>query len=125
MDYHMAERHALKFALLSTQQQQRIMKKLAQQARNWARQNKMNEDPVEAIAYDWQRRVRLSREARAIHLVRCFMKGVPYKKVEQHNRPFHTMSPVIVVVDYMPFSKVMESSEFDNKFRAWVEAAAA
>ena len=124
MNYQMAERHALKFALLSTQQQQRIMKKLAQQARNWARENKMNEDPVEALAYDWQRCVRLSREARALHLVRCFMKGVPYKKVEQANR-FHTMSPVIVVVDYMPFSKVMESSEFDNKFRAWVEAAAA
>jgi hypothetical protein len=117
----MIERHALKFAGLAVVQQQRIMKRLANAARIYAASQQKNANSLEAQHYDWQRRVRLSRESRAIHLVRAFLKGTPYHKVENGNR-FHTMAPHRVVGDYMPFSLSMNQVEFLGQFNAWVEA---
>lgn len=121
----MTERHALKFAALAVQQQQRIMKKLAQKARAFASNKENNNAEAKASAaldakqYEWQEKVRLSREARAIHLIRAFLKGTPYLKVEQ-SLCFHTRSPAIVVQEYMPFSLTTWEPDFSRKFNAWL-----
>lgn len=123
----MTERHALKFAALGVAQQQRIMKALAKKARVYA-QNKENNnaEKKEAAAasakqYDWQRRVRLAREARAIHLVRAFLKGTPYAKVE-NSLKFHTMNPLLVTQEHMPFSVSTMSPNFTREFSNWLAA---
>ena len=119
----MLECHALKFAGLAVVQQQRIMKKLAQQARSHAVKTQKNAESAEANHYDWHRRVRLSRESRALNHVRAFLKGTPYKKVEGTLK-FHTYKPVAVVTDYLPFSMVMQQEGFNAQFKEWVETAA-
>lgn len=118
----MLERHALKFASLAVVQQQRIMKKLAHQARSHAVATQKNAESAEANHYDWHRRVRLSRESRALNLVRAFLKGIPYKKVESSLK-FHTQKPVHVINDYMPYSMVMQQEGFNAQLKEWVEAA--
>lgn len=115
----MIERHALKFAGLAVVQQQRLMKKLANASRAHALSQQKNADSAEARHYDWQRRVRLSRESRAINLVRAFLKGLPYHKVEVSNN-FHTLSPSKVVNDYMPFSFSLQMAEFNGRFNDWL-----
>ena len=117
----MLERHALKFAGLAVVQQQRIMRKLANAARAHARDNLKNAESAEANHYDWHRRVRLSREARAIHLIRAFLKGTPYNRVEQTNC-FHTLPPSIIVTDYGPFTYVVQVEGFNKQFNDWVAA---
>ena len=118
----MLERHALKFAGLAVVQQQRIMKKLANSARAHARDTLQNAESAQANHYDWHRRVRLARESRAINLVRAFLKGVPYLKVETSNT-FHTLSPSIVVADYLPYSAVMQEEGFSKQFKDWINAS--
>lgn len=117
---NMIERHALKFAALSVVQQQRAMKKLAASARAFSKASLENADSLEAQHYDWQRRVRLSRESRAINLVRAFLKGVPYKMVENSTK-FHTMDPELCVTDYGPFTMTVQEISFNNHFKQWVK----
>ncbi len=76
-------KHALKLSHLSVIQQQRALKRLAQDARKYAKDKKANAESPEANTYDWHRNVRLKREARAYNLIRAYLKGVPYKQVEQ------------------------------------------
>jgi hypothetical protein len=66
---------------VSIAQQQRTLKRLARDAMvKTAGQNTKSTALVDK--YTWHRRVRLSREARLQHLIRAYLKGVPYEKVE-------------------------------------------
>ncbi len=78
------DRHALRLSHLSVMQQQRALKKLAQQQRVYSKANKANAESAEANTYDWHRKVRLAREARAYNLIRGYLKGLPYKAIEQN-----------------------------------------
>lgn len=117
----MTERHALKFAALGVFEQQRVMKRLATQARTHAKETQKNAASSEADLYDWHRRVRLSREARALQLIRAFLKGTPYKVVEGSNT-FHTRPPSIVVQEHMPFTMSTMKASFSKDFNDWVAA---
>ncbi len=121
----MTERHALKFTALAITQQQRILKKLANQARLFA-SNKENNNAAhkEAAAadakhYDWQVKVRLSREARAVHLIRAFLKGLPYLRVE-NSLKYHTRPAALIVQEYMPFTLTTQQDDFSRAFNAWL-----
>ena len=119
MHHHpMITRHALKFDLLSKVQQQRVMKKLASQARNYSKEKLENAPSAEADLYTWHRRVRLSREARALHLVRAFLKGTPYKRVEQANTE-HTLNPIECFGNYISADSFAHSMK--SEFIKWVE----
>jgi hypothetical protein len=76
------DKHALRLSHLSVMQQQRALKALAQKQRAYNKANKANAESAEANTYDWHRKVRLAREARAYNLIRAYYKGLPYSKVE-------------------------------------------
>lgn len=124
---NMTERHALKFAALGVTQQQRIMKTLAKKARAYAQNKENNNGEKKELAasnakqYEWQRRVRLAREARAIHLVRAFLKGTPYARVE-NSLKFHTMKPLLVTQEHMPFTLSTKKDSFIRDFTNWLAA---
>lgn len=122
----MIERHALKFALLGVVEQQRIMRKLAKNSRSWAKETLKNAESAQANLYDWHRRVRLSREARAINLFRAFLKGTPYNKVE-NSLNIHSLDPLVVVKRYLPCTKEFATSKaydnFEKQFDSWIDAA--
>lgn len=80
-------KHSLKLSHLSVVQQQRALKRLAQDARKYSKDKKANAESPEANTYDWHRNVRLKREARAYNLIRAYLKGTPYKQVEQSLKP--------------------------------------
>ena len=114
------DRHAIRLSHLSVMQQQRALKKLAQQQRAYSKANKANAESAEANTYDWHRKVRLAREARAYNLIRAFRKGIPYKTVEQSNKK-STITPYICVmyasaqpwkwVDHVAFEKWVEGGK--------------
>lgn len=120
----MIERHAMKFDLLSTHQQQRIMRKMASRARAYSKEKQNNAESTEARHYDWQANVRLARQSRAIHLIRAFLKGTPYQKVEVANN-FHTLSPLHVVNDYSPAGYSVFFESFIPQFADWLKPAQA
>lgn len=76
-------KHSLRLSHLSVMQQQRALKNLAKKARQHSKDKMANAESVEANTYDWHRKVRLAREARAYNLIRAYLKGIPYKQVEQ------------------------------------------
>lgn len=92
----MNHRHALKFSLLGIVQQQRILARLEQ---NYKKKPLQNAEDTRADTMRWHRRVRLSREARAINLYRAFLKGLPYLRVETNIRA-ESLDPVSVFRDY-------------------------
>lgn len=122
-DLKMVERHAMKFDLLSTAHQQRIMRKLANNARAYAKEKMNNAESAEANHFDWQANVRLSRQSRAIHLIRAFLKGTPYHKVEVANN-FHTLNPMRVVSDYAPAGYSNWRLSFAHQFMEWCKVEA-
>lgn len=81
------EKHALKLSHLSVIKQQRVLKRLARNCRIHANEKMLNAESAEANTYDWHRNVRLKREARAYNLIRAYLKGIPYKQVEQSLKP--------------------------------------
>jgi len=118
---NMTQRHALKFALLGVMEQQRILRKLESSARAYhtkcVAEGKNEENVKQADIYAWHRRVKLSREARAIHLYRSFLKGVPYRRVEQ-SLTEHSLDPIMVFRDY--FSQVFLGKDEWENFCKWV-----
>jgi hypothetical protein len=91
------DKHALRLSHLSVMQQQRALKALAQKQRAYNKANKANAESSEANTYDWHRKVRLAREARAFNLVRGYLKGIPYRSIEQSLKP-HTLEPSLVLI---------------------------
>ncbi len=117
------DRHALRLSHLSVTQQQRALKKLAQQQRSYNKANKANAESDEVNTYDWHRKVRLAREARAWNIVRGYLKGLPYKAIENNLKP--STIEAVRVMSYIggrvPYSKG-GFFYFDQKFQAWLEA---
>ncbi len=114
------DRHALRLSHLSVMQQQRALKKLAQQQRAYSKTNKANAESAEANTYDWHRKVRLAREARAYNLIRGYLKGTPYKVIEQSLKP-STPEPLGILT----ISGVFKMEDFWvewDKFVTWLEA---
>lgn len=110
--------YMLKLSILSLNQQQRALKKLEKFARQYSKEKQNNAPSGEADLYAYQRRVVLSRQARANHLVRCFFRGVPYIKAEEKNKE-STLSPMVVISDYMPYDNVLNEVYVD--LVKWVE----
>lgn len=79
-------KHSLRLSHLSVIQQQRALKNLARACRMRNKEKLLNAESAEANTYDWHRKVRLAREARAYNLIRGYLKGIPYKQVEQKLR---------------------------------------
>lgn len=98
---------------------QRILKKLVRSRAVFARENKLNTaNSTFSDRLMWQTRVKLSRESRLSHLYRAFLKGTPYKVVEQSNKD-HTLPPLVLAVEY---GKGADEYSFDfNHFILWLE----
>ncbi len=119
--FDLTHRHALKLEALSKAQQARVLKKLERQSRAYHKEHPTNAPTNDADVYAWHRRVRVSREARAIHLVRCFLKNTPYHKVENKITK-HTINPIIVFEDYFSIQRL--SDDIRDAFHAWANAEA-
>ncbi len=116
------DRHALRLSHLSVMQQQRALKKLAQQQRAYSKANKANAESAEANTYDWHRKVRLAREARAYNLIRGYLKGIPYKSIEQNLKP-STLPAWSVIVKVWDSYKTKEGwIPEDHRINEWLEA---
>lgn len=114
------DKHALRLSHLSVMQQQRALKALAQKQRTYNKHTKANAESAEANTYDWHRKVRLAREARAYNLIRGYLKGLPYKAIEQSLKP-STPTPLAVMTISGMFKMEDFWGEWD-KFEAWLEA---
>ncbi len=113
------DKHALRLSHLSVMQQQRALKALAQKQRKYNKDNKANAESAEANTYDWHRKVRLAREARAYNLIRGYLKGLPYKAIEQNLKP-STLSPDVVL--YCLGEPFKLNSKEAGKIFDWLEA---
>jgi len=107
-------RHALKFSLLGVIQQQRILARLE---KDYKKKPLQNAEDNRADVMRWHRRVRLSREARAINLYRAFLKGIPYMKVETNIRE-ESLDPICVFRDY--YNQTMLPKDEWESFVKWV-----
>ncbi len=114
------DKHALRLSHLSVMQQQRALKALAQKQRAYNKTNKANAESSEANTYDWHRKVRLAREARGYNLIRAFLKGMPYKTVEQSNK-VGTISPIFAV-EYASAVPWYNNFRMYQSFVEWLEA---
>lgn len=114
-------KHALKLSHLSVMQQQRALKRLAQDARKYAKDKKANAESPEANTYDWHRNVRLKREARAYNLIRTYLKGIPYRQVEQSLKPT-TITADEILIFYTPCQFSGEKDLDIGKALNWLEA---
>lgn len=105
MEDNMVKRHYLKFAAKGVAEQARIMRKLAKAARSRHYERHGNTtDCAEANLYDWRRKVTLAREARAINLIRGYLKGLTYEQVENSTRA-STINPYSLLSSYLPRSE--------------------
>ncbi len=113
------DKHALRLSHLSVMQQQRALKALAQKQRAYNKANKANAESSEANTYDWHRKVRLAREARGLNLMRAYLKGLPYKTVEQSLKP-STLKPIDVILFSKDSYYKTDFWVFWDDFRKWV-----
>jgi len=90
-------KHSLRLSHLSVMQQQRALRSLARACRIRNKEKLLNGESQEANTYDWHRNVRLKREARAYNLIRAYLKGIPYKQVEQSLKPT-TITPYVAIM---------------------------
>ena len=113
-------KHSLRLSHLSVMQQQRALKNLARACRMRNKEKLLNGESQEANTYDWHRNVRLKREARAYNLIRAYLKGIPYRKVEQSLKPT-TITPRLCV-NFASSAIMIDSWDKYNEFRTWLEA---
>ena len=108
-------KHSLRLSHLSVMQQQRALRNLARACRMRNKEKLLNAESQEANTYDWHRNVRLKREARAYNLIRAYLKGIPYKQVEQSLKPTTIMPSAALVIasGYL---------YYDDKIFDWLEA---
>ena len=106
-------KHSLRLSHLSVMQQQRALRSLARACRMRNKEKLLNGESQEANTYDWHRNVRLKREARAYNLIRAYLKGIPYKQVEQSNKKT-TITPMDALLAYGPVDYV------DNDLIKWL-----
>ena len=109
-------KHSLRLSHLSVMQQQRALRNLARACRMRNKEKLLNAESQEANTYDWHRNVRLKREARAYNLIRAYLKGIPYKQVEQSLKPT-TITASTVLAGYGPYMFLLNFGISD-----WLEA---
>lgn len=115
-------KHSLRLSHLSVMQQQRALKNLAKKARQHSKDKMANAESAEANTYDWHRKVRLAREARAYNLIRAYLKGIPYKQVEQSIKPTTiTPSTCLTYCSSSFYFGRFDWREYD-KFTKWLYA---
>ena len=114
-----SSRHALRLSHLSVMQQQRALRNLARACRMRNKEKLLNAESQEANTYDWHRNVRLKREARAYNLIRAYLKGIPYKQVEQSLKPT-TITP-LTCINYASGTLVLGNDGWLGLFD-WLEA---
>lgn len=90
-------KHSLRLSHLSVMQQQRALRNLSRACRMRNKEKLLNAESQEANTYDWHRNVRLKCEARAYNLIRAYLKGIPYKQVEQSLKPT-TITPYVAIM---------------------------
>lgn len=113
-------KHSLKLSHLSVMQQQRALRNLARACRMRNKKKLLNAESAEANTYDWHRKVRLAREARAYNLIRAYLKGIPYKQVEQNLKPT-TITP-FRCLEYTSGGTMFADWKSADLFFEWVEA---
>lgn len=113
-------KHSIRLSHLSVMQQQRALKNLAKKARQHSKDKMANAESAEANTYDWHRKIRLSREARAYNLIRAYLKGIPYKQVEQSIKPTTIMA--ISAIEYASANPWYSNWEEYQKILEWLEA---
>lgn len=116
------DRHTIRLSHLSVMQQQRALKNLARACRMRNKEKLLNAESAEANTYDWHRKVRLAREARAYNLIRGYLKGIPYKSIEQSLKP-STLPAWLVIVKVWDSYKTKEGwiPAEDHKINDWLE----
>lgn len=112
-------KHSLRLSHLSVMQQQRALRNLSRACRMRNKEKLLNAESQEANTYDWHRNVRLKREARAYNLIRAYLKGIPYKQVEQSLKPT-TITP-LTCINYASGTLVLGSEGWFGLFD-WLEA---
>ena len=110
-------KHSLRLSHLSVIQQQRALKNLSRACRMRNKEKLLNGESQEANTYDWHRNVRLKREARAYNLIRGYLKGIPYKQVEQSNKA-NTISPYVAVMSSPAYACFMWNDHVS--FEQWI-----
>lgn len=113
-------KHSLRLSHLSVMQQQRALRNLARACRMRNKEKLLNGESQEANTYDWHRNVRLKREARAYNLIRAYLKGIPYKQVEQSLKPT-TITPNACLDCSSAALLLFDWSEYD-KWYNWLKA---
>lgn len=99
-------KHSLRLSHLSVMQQQRALRSLARACRMRNKEKLLNGESQEANTYDWHRNVRLKREARAYNLIRAYLKGIPYKHVEQK------LKDTTITAADLPFENITMSMSY-------------
>lgn len=113
-------KHSLRLSHLSVMQQQRALRNLARACRMRNKEKLLNAESQEANTYDWHRNVRLKREARAYNLIRAYLKGIPYKQVEQSLKP--TTITAIMAIEYSSANPFYVDWNEYNNILVWLEA---
>ena len=113
-------KHSLRLSHLSVMQQQRALRSLARACRMRNKEKLLNGESQEANTYDWHRNVRLKREARAYNLIRAYLKGIPYKQVEQKLKD--TTITASNCLDFCSAQILFTPWEEYDKFYEWLEA---
>ncbi len=113
------DKHAIRLSHLSVMQQQRALKNLSRACRMRNKEKLLNAESAEANTYDWHRKVRLAREARAWNLYRAYLKGIPYRAVEQSLKE-STISPYDVVRFYISLPNLHNYHAGLNDFSKWL-----
>lgn len=116
-------KHSLRLSHLSVMQQQRALRNLARACRMRNKEKLLNGESQEANTYDWHRNVRLKREARAYNLIRAYLKGIPYKKVEQSLKST-TVNPHVCLDWSSALFAVISGKDWEDwdKWIEWLEA---
>ena len=116
------DKHALRLSHLSVMQQQRALKNLARACRMRNKEKLLNAESAEANTYDWHRKVRLAREARAYNLIRGYLKGLPYKAIEQNLKPSTLSASSLIGGISVATYKVEDFWAEYDKILDWLEA---
>ena len=110
-------------ALIHKQRISRAKAKKAVEAIRKAKAEGANNLTFQGEAFAQRIKVQLGRQSRAIHLLKCFLRGTLYKAVEASNKD-GTLKPMNLVADYGPL--VMDTMKEEDlnvdAFTAWLNS---
>lgn len=111
---------ALKVSVLSIAQQQRTLKRLARDESMKRTEGQNTKSTTLIDRYTWHRKVRLAREARLHHLIRAFLKGSPYEKVE-HKLKEGTLDVISLSLD-SSYDLMKQAGDDIGAFYSWLNS---